>query len=78
MIMIPMKNIVRIVAAGLLVCGFCVASAYPALADAPKNKSEAAVNGWKYYEDQDKKVNTARIAVNDCVIKYMPMDAEWM
>lgn len=76
--MIPMKNIVRTVAAGLLVCGFCVASAYPALADAPRNKSEAAVNGRKYYEDLDKKVDKARVAVNDCVIKYMPMDAEWM
>ena len=73
-----MKKIVRTVAAGLLVCGLCSASAFPALADAPKNKSEAAVNGRKYYQELREKVGKAIVEVNNCVIKYMPMDSEWM
>ena len=76
--MIPMKNIVRTAAAGLLACGLCATSVLPALADAPKNTSEAAVSGRKYYGELHDKVSAAKEEVNNCVIKYMPMDGEWM
>ena len=75
--MIAVKSIARYVMAGLLACGLCMSSALPALADGAKDQKKAPIKATKYYKDLRKKVKKNMVALNNCVIKYMPMDGEW-